>query len=179
MLSQVFIEFRSADFVDYTSQRSFPPHRKRIKMQLDVEESTPASDMTYWFHQKNAIGNCHHTITCNMYMNYFLLLCYELFSSLGFWSSDIRQTDRQTDRKRCIRAHRAKAQVCSKMRPSHRVVIPTWLALQLTNGVWAITVMNTCGISWTSLPGMKNCKEQKFCISYKVTNFQKSIKKNT
>ncbi len=25
-------------------------------MQLDVEESTPASDMTYWFHFRIAIG---------------------------------------------------------------------------------------------------------------------------
>ncbi len=32
------------------------------KMQLDVEESTPASDMTYWFPFRIAIGNCHHAI---------------------------------------------------------------------------------------------------------------------
>ena len=36
------------------------------KMQLDVDESTPANDKTYWFHPRVAIGNCHHTITCNM-----------------------------------------------------------------------------------------------------------------
>ncbi len=29
-------------------------------MQLDVEESTPASDMTYWFNSRIAILNCHH-----------------------------------------------------------------------------------------------------------------------
>ncbi len=29
-------------------------------MQLDVEESTPASDITYWFHSIIAIWNCHH-----------------------------------------------------------------------------------------------------------------------
>ncbi len=27
------------------------------KMQLDAEESTPASDRTYWFHSRIAIGN--------------------------------------------------------------------------------------------------------------------------
>ncbi len=45
-----------------------PGQLKTIKMQLDVEESTPASDMTYWFRSKIAIGNCHQqAITCNMF----------------------------------------------------------------------------------------------------------------
>ncbi len=56
-------------------------------MQLDAEESTPASDMTYWFHSRIAIWNCLHTAV------YFAR--YELFSSLEFWSSDIGQTDGQ------------------------------------------------------------------------------------
>ena len=33
------------------------------KMQLDIEDSTPASDMTYWFHPRIAIDNCYHAIT--------------------------------------------------------------------------------------------------------------------
>ena len=36
-----------------------------------------------------------------------------LFVQYEFWSSH-RQTDGQTDRKRCILAHRAYAQACSK-----------------------------------------------------------------
>ncbi len=46
-------------------------------MQLDVEESTPASDMTVLFHSRMAIDNCQHAIE--------------------FWSSDTRRTDRQTE----------------------------------------------------------------------------------
>ncbi len=34
------------------------------KMQLDIEESTPASYMTYRFHSRIGLGNCHHAITC-------------------------------------------------------------------------------------------------------------------
>ena len=37
-------------------------------MQLDVEESTPACDMSFKFHSRITIGNCHHTITCTQHM---------------------------------------------------------------------------------------------------------------
>ncbi len=43
---------------DYT-QVSFSK-KKRKKMQLDVEESTPAKNMIYLFHSRIAIGSCHH-----------------------------------------------------------------------------------------------------------------------
>ncbi len=33
------------------------------KMQLDIEESIPASDMTYYFDSRKAIDNCHNSIT--------------------------------------------------------------------------------------------------------------------
>ncbi len=39
-------------------------------MQLDVEESTPASEVTDWFHSRIAIGNCYHAITCNIFYPY-------------------------------------------------------------------------------------------------------------
>ncbi len=51
---------------------------------------------------------------CNWQLPYFAkyeLFSSELFSSLELWSSDTRQTDA----KWCISAHRAYAQVCSKI----------------------------------------------------------------
>ena len=57
-------------------------------MQLDVEESTPASDITYWFHSRIAIGNSHIS-NCYTLQD---LLYFDLFSSLEFWSSDARRT---------------------------------------------------------------------------------------
>ena len=41
-----------------------------LKMQLDVEESTPASDMTVLFHSRIAIGNCQHANTSNVLLHY-------------------------------------------------------------------------------------------------------------
>ena len=53
-------------------------------MQLDVEESTPASDMTYWFHFRIAIGNCH-----SRNMNFFLVIFFLV------WIFIKSQTDRR------------------------------------------------------------------------------------
>ncbi len=82
------------------------------KMQLDVEESTPASDVTYWFHSRIAIGNWEMGPTkkfSSLNLNLGEVTHYFLV-----WILVKRQTDGQTDRKRCIWAHRAYTQVCSK-----------------------------------------------------------------
>ncbi len=36
--------------------------RKKEQMKLDIKDSTLASDRTYWFHFRIAIGNSYHAI---------------------------------------------------------------------------------------------------------------------
>ncbi len=60
------------------------------KMQLDVEESTPASDRTYRFHSRIAIDNYDRVIT------FFWLWVYHFWSS-EFWSSDFWSSHGQTE----------------------------------------------------------------------------------
>ncbi len=77
---------------------------EKTKMQLDVKESTPASDVTYWFHSRIAIISSHHVIICPSEpclancqacqdKNYFLVLS---FGQVGLvkW----HQTDGQAER---------------------------------------------------------------------------------
>ncbi len=82
------------------------------KMQLDVEENTPTSDMTYWFHSRIAIGN-------------FLVLGFDPVTSDG-------RTDGRTDRHK----HRHRQTDRKKGRQTDRQT-PPWLTL-LVPASWKI-----------------------------------------
>ncbi len=68
------------------------------------EESTPAGDMTYWFHSIIAIGNCYH---------HYLQHGFEKQAGLDnsiVWP-DMTYMARKTKGRQCLRAHHAWAKV--------------------------------------------------------------------
>ena len=162
------IRFGSTFEYPATSQLHEPKNTHRTRKGLDNQiELTQVKKNATWHWSEHtcqgpwtvSIKKCPRLFSNHFYhVNYFLATKrYELLSSLNFGPVTDGQTDRQTDAKWCMWAHRAYAQVCSTMFHFSCVISansPSTGSLSLAENVY---------LSWYCVPLMESIPEIYSC----------------